>query len=66
MIEGVLRHDTKMDVEKQYVDTYVTARGGSTSQTPSEEQGVADRGHALEFGFLGGELWRRTLGKGIW
>jgi TnpA family transposase len=22
MIEGVLRHDTEMDVEKQYVDTH--------------------------------------------
>jgi len=23
-------------------------------------------GMVVQFGFLGGELWRRTLGKGIW
>jgi TnpA family transposase len=28
MIEGVLRHDTEMDIEKQYVDTQWPERSG--------------------------------------
>jgi TnpA family transposase len=28
MIEGVLRHDTEMDVEKQYVDTHGQSESG--------------------------------------
>ncbi|XOD55302.1 Tn3 family transposase (plasmid) [Deinococcus sp. VB343] len=35
MIEGVLRHDTEMDVEKNYVDTH-----GQTKQPPSKDGGV--------------------------
>jgi TnpA family transposase len=31
MIEGVLRHDTEMDVEKQYVDTHGQAKSASHS-----------------------------------
>ena len=56
----------KKERRRQVIGSQVAKVAGFILAQFAQQLAQLGRGVVAQLGFLGGELWRKTLGKGIW